>query len=49
MFMRVIKSNAPNKNKEEYLDLFFPKIIDQLVHYQDEPLELLVECFEVLN
>jgi len=49
MFIRVIKSNAPNKNKEEYLELYFPKIVDQIAHYHDQPVELLVECLVVLN
>jgi hypothetical protein len=30
MFMRVIKSNAQNKDKQEYLEMFFPKIINQV-------------------
>ena len=47
--MRVIKSNTPNKIKEEYLNLFFPKIVDQITHYHEQPIELIVECLAVLS
>ena len=30
MFIRVIQSTATNKDKQEYLEMFFPKIIEQL-------------------
>ena len=49
MFMRVIQSTAPNKDKQEYLEMFFPKIIDQLSVPHDAPIELLVECLAVLD
>jgi hypothetical protein len=49
MFLRVIKSAAPNKDKQEYLEMFFPKIIDQLSSPLDVPIELLVECLTALN
>ena len=49
MFMRVIQSTASNKDKQEYLEMFYPKIIKQLSSFQDAPIELLVECLAALN
>jgi hypothetical protein len=49
MFMRVIQSNVPNKDKQEYLEMFFPKIIEQVTSPNDVPIDLLVECLAVLN
>ena len=47
--MRVIQSTASNKDKQEYLEMFYPKIIKQLSSFQDAPIELLVECLAALN
>jgi hypothetical protein len=49
MFIRVIQSEVPNPDKQEYLELFFPRIIDQLKISEDAPLELTTECLIALQ
>ncbi len=47
--MRVIQSTASNEDKQEYLEMLFQKIIEQLSSFQDAPIDLLVECLAALN
>ena len=48
MFIRVIQSEVPNHDKQEYLELFFPRIIEQLKLSEEAPIELTIECLTSL-